>query len=114
MRSSIKGRAGWRAGGCTLQRTLPCMPMNVALLAVWLAAGGCSRGDGTPAALEWRAHVDTVGDTITVHTLARDALPPSPPYRRVLTAGKVVPIVVALLVALVIVVTLACAGPACD
>ncbi len=48
------------------------------------------------------------------HTLARDALPPSPPYRRVLTAGKVVPIVVALLVALVVVVTLACAGPACD
>ena len=48
------------------------------------------------------------------HTLARDALPLSPPYRRISTAGKVVPIVVALVVALVIVVTLACAGPACD
>jgi hypothetical protein len=44
--------------------------MNVALVAVWLAAGGCSREDRTPAALEWRAHVDTVGDTITVRTLA--------------------------------------------
>ncbi len=44
--------------------------MNVALVAVWLAAGGCSSGDDTPAAPEWRAHVDTVGDTITVRTLA--------------------------------------------
>ncbi len=48
------------------------------------------------------------------HTLARDTLPLSPPYRRVLTTGKVVGIVIALLVALVVVVTLACAGPACD
>ncbi len=48
------------------------------------------------------------------HTLARDALPLSLPYRRISTAGKVVPIVVALIVALVVVVTLACAGPACD
>ncbi len=48
------------------------------------------------------------------HTQARDALPLSPPYRRISTAGKVVPIVIAFLVALVVVVTLACAGPACD
>ncbi len=70
MRSSIEGHAGWRAGGCMPQRTFPCTPMNVALVAVWLAAGGCSREDGTPAASEWRAQVDTVGDTITVRTLA--------------------------------------------
>ncbi len=48
------------------------------------------------------------------HTLARDALPFSLPYRRVSTAGKVATIVVALIVALVVVVSLACAGPACD
>ncbi len=48
------------------------------------------------------------------HTLARDALPLSPPYRLRMKTGKVVAIVVALLVALVVVVTLACAGPACD
>ena len=70
MRSSIKGHAGWRAGGCTPQRTFPCTPMNLALVAVWLAAGACSREDRTPAAREWRAHVDTVGDTITVRTVA--------------------------------------------
>lgn len=39
-------------------------------LAIWLPASGCSREDGTPAASEWRAQVDTVGDTITVRTLA--------------------------------------------
>lgn len=70
MRSSIEGHAGWPAGGCTPQRTFPCTPMNVALVAVWLAAGGCSREDGAHAASEWRAQVDTVGDTITVRTLA--------------------------------------------
>ncbi len=48
------------------------------------------------------------------HTLAHDALPLSPPYRLRMTTGKVVGIVIALLVALVVVVTLACAGPACD
>ena len=48
------------------------------------------------------------------HTLAHDALLLSPPYRLRMTTGKVVGIVIALLVALVVVVTLACAGPACD
>ena len=47
------------------------------------------------------------------HTLARNALPLSPPYRQSNTR-KVVLLVVGLLVALVVIVTLACAGPACD
>ncbi len=53
----------------------------------------------------------TVG--IRDHTLARNALPLSPPYRQSNTR-KVVLLVVGLLVALVVIVTLACAGPACD
>ena len=48
------------------------------------------------------------------HTLARNALPLSPPYRQASTTRNVVLLVVGLLVALVVIVTLACAGPACD
>ncbi len=48
------------------------------------------------------------------HTLARNALPLSPPYRQASTTRNIVLLVVGLLVALVVIVTLACAGPACD
>ncbi len=48
------------------------------------------------------------------HTLARNSLPLSPPYRQASTTRNVVLLVVGLLVALVVIVTLACAGPACD
>ncbi len=48
------------------------------------------------------------------HTLARNPLPLSPPYRQVSTTRNIVLLVVGLLVALVVIVTLACAGPACD
>ena len=48
------------------------------------------------------------------HTLARNALPLLPPYRQASTTRNVVLLVVGLLVALVVIVTLACAGPACD
>ncbi len=48
------------------------------------------------------------------HTLARNALPLSPPFRQASTTRNVVLLVVGLLVALVVIVTLACAGPACD
>ena len=48
------------------------------------------------------------------HTLARNALRLSLPYRQASTTRNVVLLVVGLLVALVVIVTLACAGPACD
>ena len=48
------------------------------------------------------------------HTLARNALPLSPPFRQASTTRNIVLLVVGLLVALVVIVTLACAGPACD
>ncbi len=48
------------------------------------------------------------------HTLARNALPLSPPYRQASTTRNIVLLVVGFLVALVVIVTLACAGPACD
>ncbi len=48
------------------------------------------------------------------HTLARNALPLSPPFRQASNTRNVVLLVVGLLVALVVIVTLACAGPACD
>ncbi len=48
------------------------------------------------------------------HTLARNALPLSPPFRQASTTRNMVLLVVGLLVALVVIVTLACAGPACD
>ncbi len=48
------------------------------------------------------------------HTLARNALPLSLPFRQASTTRNVVLLVVGLLVALVVIVTLACAGPACD
>ncbi len=78
------------------------------------------RTDQTPARIGVRLVEPNSGSALlfTVgmrdHTLARDALPLSRPYRQVLTTGRVVAIVVALVVALVVVVTLACAGPACD
>ena len=48
------------------------------------------------------------------HTLAGNAFPLLPPYRQASTTRNVVLLVVGLLVALVVIVTLACAGPACD
>ncbi len=48
------------------------------------------------------------------HTLARNALPLSPPFRQASTTRNIVLLVVGILVALVVIVTLACAGPACD
>ena len=48
------------------------------------------------------------------NTVARDVLTLSPPYRQSSTTRNVVLLVVGLLVALVVIVTLACAGPACD
>ncbi len=48
------------------------------------------------------------------HTLAHNALPVSPPFRQASTTRNMVLLVVGLLVALVVIVTLACAGPACD
>ncbi len=48
------------------------------------------------------------------NAVARDVLPLSPPYRQSSTTRNVVLLVVGLLVALVVIVTLACAGPACD
>ena len=48
------------------------------------------------------------------HTLARNALPLSPPFPQASTTRTVVLLVVGLLVALVVIVTLACAGLACD
>ena len=47
-------------------------------------------------------------------TTANDPLPFSPPYRRVSTTGKVVAIMVALLVAVLAIAAIACAGADCD
>ncbi len=53
----------------------------------------------------------TVG--VRADTLASDALPLSPPYRGVSTAGKVVLIVVGLFVGLLAFTLIACSGGAC-
>ena len=53
----------------------------------------------------------TVG--VRDHTLARDSLPLSPPYRGVSTAGKVVLIVVGLVVAVLAIAVIGCASGGC-